>query len=150
MFRTGIALLHAGITDRLPQRNAPKPFATDEPAAAHRRGDGPLLIERALIVRLRVWERLGLLSPERDPATGYRSYDQAQLIRARVIALLRASGWSVAAAKDVMDAMRDGDPARTRTALRSRLAELDRLSWKRMRATATLFNYVQAIGPPVQ
>jgi DNA-binding transcriptional MerR regulator len=116
----------------------------------------PLLIgDVAAIARvrpsaLRVWERLGLLSPERDPATGYRSYDQAQLIRARVIALLRASGWSVAAAKDVMDAMRDGDPARTRTALRSRLAELDRLSWKRMRATAALCNYVEAVGPPVQ
>jgi DNA-binding transcriptional MerR regulator len=97
---------------------------------------------------LRVWEGLGLLTPSRDPATGYRLYNQTQLIRARVTALLRGSGYSLAAAKEVMDAMRGGDPARTRTALRSRLRDLDRLSWKRMRATATFFAYLEGLGGP--
>lgn len=95
---------------------------------------------------LRVWEDLGLLAPGRDPATGYRLYDQTQLIRARVTALLRGSGYSLPAAKEVMDAMRGGDPTRTRTALRSRLRDLDQLSWKRMRATATFFAYSERLG----
>lgn len=95
---------------------------------------------------LRVWEGLGLLTPGRDRATGHRCYDQTQLIRARVTAMLRGSGYSLAAAKEVMDAMHAGDPARTRTALLSRLRDLDRLSWKRIRATAAFFAYLERVG----
>lgn len=123
-------------------------FAGDLPPALHVRR--PLRIGDAAAIAgvrpsaLRVWERLGLLFPAREHGTGYRSYDQTQVVRARVVALLRGSGYSVAAAKDVMDAMRDGDPTRTRVALESRLRDLDRLSRKRMRATAALYGYLSA------
>jgi DNA-binding transcriptional MerR regulator len=93
---------------------------------------------------LRVWEDMGLLTPGREPGTGYRTYDQTQVVRARVTALLRATGYSLPAAKDVMDAMRDGDPARTRDALQSRLRDLDDLSRRRLRATAALSAYLDS------
>jgi DNA-binding transcriptional MerR regulator len=95
---------------------------------------------------LRVWERQGLLSPGRDRATGYRSYDQAQLTRARVIAMLRRSRYSLRAIREVMDAMIAGDPARTRAALASREQELDRASLRRVRATAALYGYLERSG----
>jgi DNA-binding transcriptional MerR regulator len=95
---------------------------------------------------LRVWERQGLLSPDRDRATGYRVYDQSQLTRARVIAMLRRSRYSLAAVRDVTAAMVAGDPARTRAALASRQRELNQLSIRRTRATAALYHYLGNSG----
>lgn len=95
---------------------------------------------------LRVWERRRLLSPDRDRATGYRFYDQTQLTRARVIAMLRRSRYSLAAVEDVMAAMLAGDPARTRTALASRQLELNHASIQRARATAALYHYLHHGG----
>lgn len=120
-------------------------FDGDLPAAL--RVPKPLRIGDAAAVAgvrtsaLRVWEKLGLLAPDRERGTGYRMYDQSQVIRARVIALLRGAGYALPAAKDVLDAMRDNDPTRTRNALRSRLRDLDRLSGKCMRATAALYRH---------
>jgi DNA-binding transcriptional MerR regulator len=92
---------------------------------------------------LRLWERRGLLSPSRERGTGYRVYDQTQLIRARVVTMLRRSRYSVAAAREVVAAMTAGDPARTRTALTARQRELDQASLRRMRATAALQRYLK-------
>lgn len=92
---------------------------------------------------LRLWERLGLLSPGRERGTGYRVYDQTQLTRARVIVMLRQSRYSLPAVAEVMAAMRAGDPARTRTALASRQRELDDTSVRRARATAALYGYLE-------
>jgi DNA-binding transcriptional MerR regulator len=95
---------------------------------------------------LRLWERRGLLSPARERGTGYRTYDQTQLTRARLIVLLRRAGYPVAAVGDVIAAMVAGDPARTRTALASRLRELGRASVRRARATAALVDYLERTG----
>jgi DNA-binding transcriptional MerR regulator len=92
---------------------------------------------------LRLWERRGLLAPTRERGTGYRTYDQTQLTRARLIVLLRRAGYPVAAVGEVIAAMVAGDPARTRTALTSRLRELGRASIRRAHATAVLFGYLQ-------
>lgn len=93
---------------------------------------------------LRLWERRGLLSPGRDRATGYRMYDQAQLMRAAVVALLRRHGYPLAAVREVMAAMVAGDPARTRDALASRQRDLNRASAARARGTAALYGYMQS------
>jgi DNA-binding transcriptional MerR regulator len=95
---------------------------------------------------LRLWERRGLLAPGRERATGYRTYDQAQLTRARLVVLLRRAGYPVTAVGEVIAAMVAGDPARTRTALTSRLRELGEASIRRTRATAALFGYLERAG----
>ncbi|MBW7884803.1 MAG: MerR family transcriptional regulator [Caldilineaceae bacterium] len=46
---------------------------------------------------LRNWERNGLLSVPRDPATGYRCYGAAEIGRLRVIRMLRQAGYSLMA-----------------------------------------------------
>ena len=95
---------------------------------------------------LRLWERRGLLAPARERVTGYRTYDQTQLTRARLIVLLRRAGYPVAAVGEVIAAMVAGDPARTRTALTSRLRELGEASVRRSRATAALVAYLEGTG----
>ena len=42
---------------------------------------------------LRKWERAGLVSPRRDPATGYRVYDEADVRDARLAHQLRRGGY---------------------------------------------------------
>src|SRR5689334_490438 len=91
---------------------------------------------------LRLWERRGLLTPGRERVTGYRTYDHTQLTRARLIVLLRRAGYPVAAVSEVIAAMVAGDPARTRTALASRLRELGETSVRRAGATAALVAYL--------
>lgn len=96
---------------------------------------------------LRLWEREGMLFPARERGTGYRAYDQAQLTRALIITMLRRSRYSLAAAREVMDAMLADDPARTRTALTARQRELDETGRRRIRATAALWRYVESHSP---
>ena len=52
---------------------------------------------------LRLYDELGLLVPDHvDPATGYRWYADAQLDRARVVALLRRIGVPLAQIRDML------------------------------------------------
>ncbi|WP_424858300.1 MerR family transcriptional regulator [Streptomyces sp. SAI-170] len=59
---------------------------------------------------LRLYDRLGLLAPDRvDPSTGYRYYRAAQVERARLVALLRQLDMPLARIAEVADA--GGDEA---------------------------------------
>lgn len=72
----------------------------DRPAAAgSTAGSGPLFIgplAGRLGIRpatLRAWERAGLVRPRRDPLTGYRVYDEADVRDARMAHQLRRGGY---------------------------------------------------------
>lgn len=70
-----------------------------EPASLAGPGGGGLFVgplARQLGVRpatLRAWERAGLVRPRRDPLTGYRVYDEADVRDARLIRQLRRGGY---------------------------------------------------------
>ncbi|MEV5912482.1 TioE family transcriptional regulator [Streptomyces chartreusis] len=74
-----------------------EPDSGSDPAAVSAPGDtfiGPLA--EALGVRpatLRKWERAGLVRPRRDPRTGYRVYDEADVRDARLAHQLRRGGY---------------------------------------------------------
>ncbi|MEV0977707.1 TioE family transcriptional regulator [Streptomyces sp. NPDC049915] len=76
---------------------APSPPTVPEPATTPRPGGtfiGPLA--RQLGIRpatLRKWERAGLVHPRRDPLTGYRVYDDADVRDARLAHQLRRGGY---------------------------------------------------------
>ncbi|MFF9815066.1 TioE family transcriptional regulator [Streptomyces sp. NPDC014006] len=76
---------------------APSPATVPEPATMPWPGDtfiGPLA--RQLGIRpatLRKWERAGLVRPRRDPLTGYRVYDEADVRDARLAHQLRRGGY---------------------------------------------------------
>ncbi|MFD5507175.1 TioE family transcriptional regulator [Streptomyces sp. NPDC127051] len=68
-----------------------------EPTAAPEPGDMFIgLLAEALGIRpatLRKWERAGLVRPRRDPLTGYRVYDEADVRDARLAHQLRRGGY---------------------------------------------------------
>lgn len=76
---------------------APEPGAGTEPAEVSGPGGtfiGPLA--RQLGIRpatLRKWERAGLVRPRRDPLTGYRVYEEADVRDARLAHQLRRGGY---------------------------------------------------------
>ncbi|WP_309031006.1 TioE family transcriptional regulator [Streptomyces alfalfae] len=74
------------------------PGAADEPDAPGPRPRGTFIgpLAESLGLRpatLRKWERAGLVRPRRDPATGYRVYDDAAVRDARLTHQLRRGGY---------------------------------------------------------
>ncbi|MFE3944475.1 TioE family transcriptional regulator [Streptomyces sp. NPDC059118] len=74
----------------------PTPVPDSDPAVSGRDDTfiGPLA--RRLGIRpatLRAWERAGLVSPRRDPRTGYRVYDEADVRDAQLAHQLRRGGY---------------------------------------------------------
>ncbi|MFC9651887.1 MULTISPECIES: TioE family transcriptional regulator [unclassified Streptomyces] len=72
--------------------------AVSEPGAAVSRPGGTFIgpLARELGIRpatLRKWERAGLVRPRRDPVTGYRVYDEADVRDARLAHQLRRGGY---------------------------------------------------------
>ncbi|MET7323469.1 TioE family transcriptional regulator [Streptomyces sp. NPDC005549] len=55
---------------------------------------------------LRKWERAGLVRPRRDPATGYRRYDAADVRDARLAHQLRRGGYPLERIATVLDRVR--------------------------------------------
>ncbi|MFB7462821.1 TioE family transcriptional regulator [Streptomyces sp. NPDC056224] len=75
----------------------PEPGAGAEPAAPSGPGGtfvGPLAGKLGIRpATLRKWERAGLVRPRRDPLTGYRVYDEADVRDARLVHQLRRGGY---------------------------------------------------------
>ncbi len=95
---------------------------------------------------LRLWEQRGLLRPSREKTTGYRVYDESELRRARVVALLRRGNYSFPIVRAVLDEMRaTGSPERVRAELAKREQELQGRSLRRLRASAALYGYLQQV-----
>lgn len=109
-------------------------------------------VARLLGVRtsqLRAWEAHGLLCPAREPGTGYRVYDEAELRNAQVIALLRRGGYPLSIVRAVLDELRaTGSPQRVRAELARREQDLHRRGLRRLRASAALYDYLAARGLP--
>ncbi|MGI5346862.1 TioE family transcriptional regulator [Streptomyces sp. CA-250714] len=78
---------------------APEPGGRSEPGAVSGSGSGGTFIgplAGKLGIRpatLRKWERAGLVRPRRDPRTGYRVYDEADVRDARLTHQLRRGGY---------------------------------------------------------
>ncbi|MFF1355053.1 TioE family transcriptional regulator [Streptomyces sp. NPDC058297] len=76
---------------------APEPRAGSDPAATTGSGGtfiGPLADKLGIRpATLRKWEHAGLVTPRRDPLTGYRVYDEADVRDARLAHQLRRGGY---------------------------------------------------------
>jgi DNA-binding transcriptional MerR regulator len=98
---------------------------------------------------LRLWEQHGLLRPKREKGTGYRVYDDAELLRARVVALLRRGGYPLAIVAAVVDEMRTmGSPERVRAELAKREQELHHRSLRPLRASAACYGHIDGHALP--
>lgn len=82
-----------------------------------RRADRVRISEAARMVGVRVsalrfWERLGLLTPEREANSRYRVYGESQLRRLRIVALLRQTHHDFATIRTTLNELEAGQPER--------------------------------------
>ena len=99
---------------------------------------------RAVGVRpsaLRFWEQQGLLQPGRDESSGYRLYDQRQMRRLEMVALLRRADYDFDAIRSVLQELARGRPEAAMTAVEKRRNEISASSRACAKATAALWNY---------
>lgn len=91
---------------------------------------------------VRFWEGSGLLCPRRDPSSGFRLYDRADVDRLRIVIVLRNAGYGVDEIRQVLDELGGGNPSAALAKAQRRADELSRLSLARMEATAALWGYL--------
>jgi DNA-binding transcriptional MerR regulator len=139
----------AGTREQLAQTLAAlSVLAAQLPSEAHPRFAQRLRVgaaARAVGVRvsaLRFWEQQGLLHPIREKGSRYRLYDEHQLRRLRIVALLRQENYDFAAIRTTLDALEAGRPQRAVAAVEQRRSELASLSWRCLEALAALHGYI--------
>ncbi|HEX6291182.1 MAG TPA: MerR family transcriptional regulator [Herpetosiphonaceae bacterium] len=91
---------------------------------------------------LRFWEQQGLLQPIRERGSSYRLYDERQLRRLRIVALLRQANYDFAAIRTALDELEAGQPRRAVAAVERRRSELASMSWRCLEAMAALYAYI--------
>jgi DNA-binding transcriptional MerR regulator len=96
---------------------------------------------------LHFWEQQGLLQPVRDRSSRYRLYDEQQMRRLRVVALLREAGYDFPAIRTALDELAAGRTARAIAAVEKRHAELARTSWACLTGMATFQSYISEFWP---
>ncbi|MFF0240524.1 MerR family transcriptional regulator [Rhodococcus pyridinivorans] len=97
---------------------------------------------------LRFWEKEGLVAPERIDRNAARSYSPAAARDARIVAALRAGGYSIPAVRAVMAAIgTDNDTDTARDALHERLHTIAVQSEMLLRAGADIANLIENRTP---
>lgn len=156
---TALALIdehHAGLASQrqqLARTLAALNTLAAQPPAAHSRHTQRLRVgEAAKEVGVRVsavhfWEQQGLLEPTRDRSSRYRLYDEAQMRRLRVVALLREAGYDFDAIRTTLHELAANRPKRAIAAIEARRAELTRRSWAALAAASAFRAYVSEFWP---
>jgi DNA-binding transcriptional MerR regulator len=122
-------------------------LAAQLPSAAHARSSQRLRVGAAArlvgvrVSALRFWEQQGLLRPSREEGSKYRLYDEQQLRRLRIVALLRQANYDFAAIRTTLDELEAGQPQRAVAAVKQRHGELASISWRCLQAMATFYAY---------
>jgi DNA-binding transcriptional MerR regulator len=91
---------------------------------------------------LHFWEHQGLLQPIRESSSSYRLYDERQLRRLRIVALLRQAHHDFAAIRTTLDELEAGQPQRAVAAVEQRRSEVARMSWRCLEAMAAFHGYI--------
>jgi DNA-binding transcriptional MerR regulator len=91
---------------------------------------------------LRFWEQQGLLQPIRENGSKYRLYDEQQLRRLRIVALLRQANYDFAAIRTTLDELEAGQSQRAVAAVEQRRSELASMSWRCLEAMAAFYAYI--------
>ncbi|SDH91549.1 DNA-binding transcriptional regulator, MerR family [Sinosporangium album] len=98
---------------------------------------------------LRVWEAVGLLSPARDPATRYRSYNATDIRDARMISMLRQGRYAFPQIQVILDGLRrTGSSDALRAAIAQRQAELTQRATAMLEGASHLHHYTTADHTP--
>nr|WP_240948407.1 MerR family transcriptional regulator [Planosporangium mesophilum] len=97
---------------------------------------------------IRVWEAAGLLTPAREPGTGYRRFNPADVRDARMIKMLRQGHYPLPRIQLILDGLRrTGSSEALRAAIAERLAGLTRRATAMLEASSHLHHYVTNDDP---
>ncbi|GAA2050901.1 MerR family transcriptional regulator [Catenulispora yoronensis] len=111
-------------------------------------------VARLLGVRpsaLRVWESAELLTPSREPGTGYRLYSAQDVRDARVVHTLRQSHYLFDRIRPIVEGLRrSGGTEELKVALAERRAMLDRRALALLEASALVWRYLTRLSPPAR
>ena len=127
-------------------------LTTQLPTVAHPRAAPRLRVGAAAqlvgvrVSALRFWEQQGLLHPVRDDESNYRLYDEQQLRRLRIVALLRQANYDFPAIRTTLNELEAGEPQRAVAAVELRRNELAANSWRCLQALATLHRLCQRVS----
>ena len=92
---------------------------------------------------LHFWEQQDLLHPARDQSNRYRLYDEQQMRRLRVVALLREAGYDFNVIHLVLDELAAGRIEKAIEAVEKRREELTHISWVCIEALTSFQSYVR-------
>jgi DNA-binding transcriptional MerR regulator len=139
----------AGTREQLEQTLAAlSVLAAQLPSEAHPRFAQRLRVGAAArlvgvrVSALRFWEQQGLLHPIRERGSRYRLYDEQQLRRLRIVALLRQANYDFDAIRTTLDELEAGRPQRAVAAVEQRRSQLASMSWRCLEAMAALHGYI--------
>src|SRR5262249_7251568 len=124
-----------------------QPGATHHAQQAH-----PLRVgEAANRVGVRVsavhfWEQQDLVHPRREPQNRYRLYDEQQIRRLRVVALLRDAGYRFTLIRSVLHELAAGRAELAIVVVEKRSEELTRTGWCCIAAMTLFSRYVSEFG----
>ncbi|MFI8218045.1 MerR family transcriptional regulator [Streptomyces sp. NPDC085932] len=120
-----------------------------EPPAALPRSGGLRIGEVAALLgvrqsALRVWETAGLLTPSRERATGYRTYEPPDVRDARLVHTLRRSHYLFTQIKPILDDLRrEGSTEALRAAITTRTETLTTRTRGMIRGAGALHAYLE-------
>jgi DNA-binding transcriptional MerR regulator len=141
------AALHHGRASLAEIESTLSAAVAQEPAADAPDGLRVGALARLLGVRtsaLRVWEAAGLLTPAREPGTGYRLYSAQDVRDARIIQTLRESYYLFDRIKPIIEGLRrTGGSEALAEALAERRSMLQVRSAALLEGAARLWNYVE-------
>ena len=143
------AALHQGRVSLVEIERTLAAAVEQEPAANAPDGLRVGEVARLLGVRtstLRVWEAARLLSPAREPATGYRVYSALDVRDARIIHTLRESHYLFDRILPIIDGLRrTGGSEALLEALADRRVSLDQRSAALLEGAARLAGYIKVL-----
>jgi DNA-binding transcriptional MerR regulator len=143
------AILHQGRASLVEIEHTLAAAVAQEPAADAPDGLRVGELARLLGVRtstLRVWEAAQLLSPAREPVTGYRVYSAHDVRDARIIQTLRESHYLFDRIWPIIDGLRrTGSSEALLEALADRRVSLDQHSAALLEGAALLAGYIKVL-----
>jgi DNA-binding transcriptional MerR regulator len=97
---------------------------------------------------LRTWESAGLLTPGREPGTGYRRFTPSDVRDAQMISLLRRAHYPLPQIRPILDGLRrSGGSDALRAAIAGRNARLTRQAAAMLEAAGHLHHYITIESP---
>lgn len=95
---------------------------------------------------LRVWESAGLLNPDREPGTNYRTFGAADVRDARMIDMLRRGRYPLPRVRPILEGLRrTGSTEALRAAIADREEQLTRRARAMLEAASQLHHYLAQV-----